>query len=425
MFNAMRGHARRLLTGRDAVRSPGSVGNRATPSLDDLVARSKADPVFSAIYHKVNDAKIMNWLQEEEKALHFAVGAYTGGTGSIIEIGSFQGGSACFLAAGLARRGQGRLICIDPHLGAPLWFGTAPYQHTLKIFQEKTAQCGVSDWIDVRVGESAAVAATWPAEPIDTVFIDGDHTFAGALTDFECWGPKLRPGGLVMIDDADDPSVPGLLEMIAFVKTLGSVKWVGQIQGIAVFERTGMPARAMMDELSAACVRKQVYRPWNLRPLHEVGLPKNYRASKDWADGPLDVIYQLGFLARCGAGAYGYTAATRAADRAVLQALSRDRGDGDIVELSPPADDGRDVLRQFPTRFRVLLATPEEASLYAPLLLPGGMMAAGLPSQDLPVIASGKEHFARAGLVGNDMSARCSLGSGSPIIWRSTPSSSA
>jgi hypothetical protein len=321
-----------------------------------------------------------------------------------VEIGSHHGGSACFLAAGLARRRRGRLTCIDPHLGAPLWFAAAPHQYTLEVFREKTAACGVAGWIDTRVGESSAVAAIWPAAPIDAVFIDGDHSFLGALKDFECWAPKLRPGGLVLIDDTDAPWVPGLSELAALVKTLSSVRVLGQVQGITVCERTKVPARTMVDELSQACAARQVYRPWDLMPLHALGLPRSYAQSKNWSDGARDLIYQLGFLSRSGPGAYGFSARTRPQDRVVLHALSQDRGDGDVVALAPVADDGRDVRRQLPTRFRMLLVTPEEVPLYAPLLLPGGMMVTRLEVRDDPELAAAsRRRFNAAGVADNDL----------------------
>jgi hypothetical protein len=137
--------------------------------------------------------------------------------------------------------------------------------------------------------------------------------------------------------------------------------------------------------------------------LHELGLPHSYARSKDWPDGPIDVIYQLGFLSRAGAGAYGFSAGTRPEDRAILHALSRDRGDGDVIALPPLADDGRDVLRRLPTRFRLLLVAPEEVPLHAPLLLPGGMMVTRLEATDDPQLATAsRTRFVAAGLADND-----------------------
>ena len=68
------------------------------------------------------------------------------------------------------------------------------------------------------------------------------------------------------------------------------------------------------------------------------------------------------------------------------------------------ADDGRDVLRQFPTRFRILLVAPEEVPVYAPLLLPGGAMVTRLPAKnDQALAAASRDRFVAAGLAGDDL----------------------
>src|SRR5690242_14524706 len=99
-----------------------------------LVSQAQHDRDFRDFRRTFEAAKVRNWLEEEEMALFFGVGAFAPGAGSIVEIGSFHGGSACFLAAGLRKRLEGRLTCVDPHLGGPLWLGTAPHQHTLEAF---------------------------------------------------------------------------------------------------------------------------------------------------------------------------------------------------------------------------------------------------------------------------------------------------
>lgn len=345
--------------------------------LKEIIERAKANPVFQEMCRTVAEAGVTNCLLEEEKALHFAVGAYAPGTGKIIEIGSLEGGSACFLAGGIKQRGEGRLTSIDPHLGAPPWFGAEPGQRTLEIFRKNTRHCGVSEVIDSRIGDSNAVAAIWPAEPIDAVFIDGDHSFLGALKDFESWGPKLRPGGLVLIDDADDPCLPELLDMIEMVKTLRSVRYLETVQGVAVFERTEMPAWEMLSELSQVTHARSVFRAWDLSYIHQRSLPPNYRKTPvSWTDQPTERAYQLGFLARCGPGAYGYTPSTTKSEREFLYALSRDRGDGAVVEVNDRSRGLRNLLSPAPNKYRVILCRFEEAKCYAGRLLTGGLLIA-------------------------------------------------
>lgn len=41
----------------------------------------------------------------------------------------------------------------------------------------------------------------FPAQPIDFLFIDGDHTFEGVKQDFDTYSPWVKPGGLVALHD--------------------------------------------------------------------------------------------------------------------------------------------------------------------------------------------------------------------------------
>lgn len=371
------------------------------------VARAKNDPAFLEIHGAFANANVMSWLTEDEKALHFAIGAYGASGGHVVEIGSYQGGSACFLGAGIRARGHGRLTCIDPHLGGPTWLGMAPYQRTLKIFLEGMNHCGLTDWVEPRVGDSVAVAAVWPNQPVDAVFIDGDHSFSGALKDFECWGPKVSPGGYIMIDDADDPCLPELLEMINFVRTLDSVEYLGTIDGIAVLRKRDVDGWVMLEELGKALAGRGIHRPWDWSYMHQMDLPANYLKSKSWKEAVFDTTYQLCFLARCGPGLYGYTSALPRADRAVPKALSADRGDGAVIEIGGKGERLRDFLRQPKPQFRAIFCRPEEAKSHAHRLLPGGVLIAHQHEiRDITYSLDVRQELLSAGLEG------CGFGDG-------------
>lgn len=330
------------------------------------MSRAKKDRHFVAIHERFDSAGIQNWLLEDEKLLLFSIGAFAPGQGVIVEVGSYQGGSASFLAAGIRARGKGRLYCIDPHLGGPPWLGMAPHQSTLNIFREKMKYCGVDRWVSAKIGESSAIAATWPAEPIDAVFIDGDHSFSGALKDFESWVPKLRPGGHVLIDDADDPVLVELLDFIELVKQLKSVEYMGSVRGIAVFQRRPGDSWHALEELSQACAKRGIKRPWNYEFLHGKALPPIFKQSKSWSDDHgLDIAYQLCFLARCGPGPYGYSSSSEQQDREILYSLSRDKSDGAVIQVA---------LNGTVPKLRALVCSLEEAAELAPLLMPGGVL---------------------------------------------------
>lgn len=337
----------------------------AEEALREMIDSAKHDRAFQQVSAAFSETGAQSWLRGDEPALHFAIGAFAPGAGRIVEIGSFEGASACFLAAGIKRRGSGLLTSVDPHLGGPPWLGMVPEQQTLKTFRSTLAACGVADYVESRLGDSLAVSATWPAEPIDAVFIDADHSFVGALRDFECFAPKVRTGGLVMFDDADDPALPELLELIEVVKTFEGVAHVETVDGVAVFRRTAAPAAYLLDDLRRRVERRGVFRPWDMSVFHEWSLPPHFGKSKTWKSRGYDIAYQLCFLARCGPGTYGFTTSTPSADRAFLSAVAADRQDGDVVEMSPPA-----------SGFRAVFCAPEEAAACAPALVAGGVLIA-------------------------------------------------
>lgn len=330
---------------------------------DELVARASADPAFHEFNARFVTAGITNWLYEPEKMLHFGIGAFAPGNGVLVEVGTFEGGSAVFSAAGVARRGYGRLVSVDPHLGGPPWTGMGPHQRTLEKFKTNSKYCGVADWVESRVGDSAAVAATWHAEPVTSVFIDADHSYLGALKDFECWVPKLAPGGLALFDDADDPYLPELLELIEDLKQCRSVRFLGQVQGVAVFRREPTPVTDLLSELSRLAARKGLYRPWDMTAVHALPVPPGYGRSALPAEHGMPDAYMLCFLAKCGPASYGISPGAAESERALIRAVSTDRGDGPVVELSATT----------PQVCRVIVCRPEELTAFVPQLLPGGV----------------------------------------------------
>lgn len=335
--------------------------------------QAKADPTFEEVDRKVAESGSRTWLEPDEKALLFAIGAYAPGDGRVVEIGAFEGGSASFLAAGVARRGIGRVHSIDPHLGAPPWFGLAPHKRTLSTFEHCLAHCGLSDRVRTHLGDSRSVAAVWPGSPLDAVLIDGDHSYLGALADFECWGSKVQPGGLILFDDVGG-SLSELNTLVDELKELRSVEFLGSVGEVAVFRRGDADPWALLSELSVLLAGRRVHRPWDLSPLHATGLPANFRRDEAWPSIEVGEAYMVAFFARCGAGPYGYTQRTPARDRVFLEALCLDRGDGALLRLDGLNARLRATMGRPASGFRAIFCRPEEAPLLAPRLLDGGVL---------------------------------------------------
>jgi caffeoyl-CoA O-methyltransferase len=103
-----------------------------------------------------------------------------------IEIGTFTGLSALFVARGLAEGGS--LLCLDT---SEEWTTIA------RLYWERA---GVGDRIEVRVGDAHESLRALPAEPVfDLAFVDADK--AGYADYVEQLHPRLADGGLVLLDN--------------------------------------------------------------------------------------------------------------------------------------------------------------------------------------------------------------------------------
>jgi predicted O-methyltransferase YrrM len=103
----------------------------------------------------------------------------------ILETGRFNGGS-CFLMACAAETVPIYSIDIKPKDDAKL--------------KELFEQHGVGGKVQLIVGDSQH--QKYPQiEPVDMVFIDGDHRYQGCLDDLRNWYDLLRPNGHLVLHD--------------------------------------------------------------------------------------------------------------------------------------------------------------------------------------------------------------------------------
>lgn len=103
-----------------------------------------------------------------------------------IEVGTFTGYSSLALARGLTE--DGRLLCCDVS------------EEWTKIARAHWERAGVAHKIELRIGPAADTLRSLPPDPIwDLGFIDADK--AGYATYYEEILKRLRPGGLVLVDN--------------------------------------------------------------------------------------------------------------------------------------------------------------------------------------------------------------------------------
>ena len=187
----------------------------------------------------------------EGLALCETAAAY-GRLGPVLEIGSYCGKSAIYLAAGARAAGQ-LVVTVDHHRGSeehqPGWEYHDPGLvdpvtgriDTLPRLRAALAAAGVEDDVVAVVGRSADVARLWRT-PLGMLFIDGGHTEAAARQDYEGWAPWVTRGGALAIHDVfADPADGGQAPYRIYQRALrsGAFTEVRRAGSLRVLERTG------------------------------------------------------------------------------------------------------------------------------------------------------------------------------------------
>ena len=134
-------------------------------------------PEFDLNFWKELDKKIPGWMSEEEA--RFLVENVVGD--SYLEIGVAFGKS---------------LRVVNHHYPDMEVLGIDLINH------------GIPNWKNVVIDYGDANQKSWfeNDETYSTVFIDGDHTYKGCLSDFVHWYNKVKPGGMIIFHDYGRPT---------------------------------------------------------------------------------------------------------------------------------------------------------------------------------------------------------------------------
>ena len=157
------------------------------------------EPVIEAAWVKARE--VPGYIGYREFCALAMLHAGACGDGVNVEIGSFQGKSTIALAHLAAHYGLGPVVSVDPH-DAPS--GTDPalgdLPSSFDSFQSALRSAGVEQYVEIHRARSAEVARGWN-RPIRFLWIDGDHTWAGAKLDFDLFSPFLVDGAIVALHD--------------------------------------------------------------------------------------------------------------------------------------------------------------------------------------------------------------------------------
>ena len=156
--------------------------------------------------------RVPGWTRGWE-AVALATAAYAlPNDATIVEIGSFAGGSAVLLAGARKLRRSGRVYCVDPFDARGDSHSAAAYATALRslrrpqraVFDDNLRAAGVAEWVTVLPYTAEDAARRWTGH-IDLLFLDGDQSREGAMHSYEAWEPFLRPGSTLAVHN----SAPG------------------------------------------------------------------------------------------------------------------------------------------------------------------------------------------------------------------------
>lgn len=126
---------------------------------------------------KEKDARRLAWLASQVPE-----------DGVIVEIGSFWGRSAGYMASAMPVGAH--LYCID------LWTNPVDFNK----FKSNIERIGMRERVTQIQGDSFKAAEAWTL-PIDLLFIDATHTYAWVRNDYHNFAPHLKHGGLIAFHD--------------------------------------------------------------------------------------------------------------------------------------------------------------------------------------------------------------------------------
>ena len=143
-------------------------------------------------YEKI--IRVPTHMKVDERVLLLELAQKVPPNGVIVEIGSYLGASACFLAEGSKER-KATVFCVDTWMNDAMSEGQ---MDTLTRYLANTR--AYRNAIVPLRGKSDQIARSF-VKPIDLLFIDGDHSYDGCKRDILEWYPKLNDGAHVIFHD--------------------------------------------------------------------------------------------------------------------------------------------------------------------------------------------------------------------------------
>lgn len=169
--------------------------------------------------------EIEGWLSDSEGNFLYQTASNCEAKGVMVEIGSWKGKSTIYIGKGSEAGKRIKVYAIDPHIDG-----------SYEEFKKNIENSRLTEVVIpiVKTSEEAAKDFT---EPVEFIFIDGDHKYEKVKQDFELWFPKLINGGIIAFHDT--VSWPGPRRVVKkYIYKSRYFKNVGFVDSITFAQKT-------------------------------------------------------------------------------------------------------------------------------------------------------------------------------------------
>jgi len=128
-------------------------------------------------FYQTAEERFQDWNYDHPKILHGLIRSLKPAVA--VEIGTYRGYAACYMARAIQENNCGHLFCID---NFSLLDHVERYGDPVAHWEENLRQAGVREWATLLKGDVAEVE--WPKR-VDFAYIDGWHSYQACKSDAE------------------------------------------------------------------------------------------------------------------------------------------------------------------------------------------------------------------------------------------------
>lgn len=183
----------------------------------------------------------------------------------IVELGSFKGKSACYLASSNNRQ----VYCVDAWDLKGNIYGKHGFTDpaVFETFKSQVQSVGFAGRVHPIKGFAQEVAKTFD-KPVALLFIDASHVYDDVKNDYEAWIDKVPEGGIVVFDDYVGPN-RGVTKFVNELKKDGWLQdWHGEIGTPLAWARVPKANEVRLSVAIMAHPKRQRYMPYLLSKLN-------------------------------------------------------------------------------------------------------------------------------------------------------------